>query len=56
MNYDVNSHVYDPGHSLIDNNFKVVSIVKRTFKEWSGTMQYFFETILVLVPLNGIQH
>ena len=29
----VNSHVYDTGQSLINDNFTVVSIVKSTFKE-----------------------
>ena len=29
----VNSHVKDPGQSLINNDFTVISIVKSTFKE-----------------------
>ena len=33
INFVVNSHVKDPGQSLINDNFTVVSIVKSTFKE-----------------------
>ena len=33
IHFVVNSHVYDPGQSLINDNFTVVSIVKSTFKK-----------------------
>ena len=33
INFVVNSHVWDTGQSLINDNFTVVSIVKSTFKE-----------------------
>ena len=36
-----NSPVQDPGQSLLNDNFAVVSIVKSTFKEWNGTIHNF---------------
>ena len=33
LNFVVNSHVKDPGQSLINDNFTVVSIFKSTFEE-----------------------
>ena len=33
INFFVNSYFYDPGHSLVNENFPVNSIVNSTFKE-----------------------
>ena len=44
--------MWDPGQTLISDNFPVISIVKSTFKECNDTVRFFFETIPVPVPVR----
>ena len=39
INLVVDSHILDSGESLINYNFRVMSSVESTFKEWNGTIR-----------------